>query len=205
LKQALDVSQLKADPSSRKLVTAGVPRKISDFDKNALEEAVSLKEKLGGEVVTITSSAEDAKISIREALAIGADKGYFVNDEGLRNSCTLATSHVLAEAIKKIGQFDLVLCGEASIDGFSAQIGPRVAEILGIPVLTYARSITVQGDTVTAERSLEDRYWQTSASHLKKLASKDPESRLWMSLRQKLNGRRKQYKAKAPGRSLRTL
>ncbi|UCG36752.1 MAG: electron transfer flavoprotein subunit beta/FixA family protein [Candidatus Bathyarchaeota archaeon] len=158
LKQALDVSQLKADPSSRKLVTAGVPRKISDFDKNALEEAVSLKEKLGGEVVTITSSAEDAKTSIREALAIGADKGYFVNDEGLRNSCTLATSHVLAEAIKKIGQFDLVLCGEASIDGFSAQIGPRVAEILGIPVLTYARSITVQGDTVTAERSLEDRY-----------------------------------------------
>jgi len=158
LKQAIDVSQLKADPSTRQLVTAGVSRKISDFDKNALEEAVRLKEKLVGEVITVTASEEDAKTSIREALAMGADKGYFINDEALLNSDTLATSFVLAEAIKKIGQFDLILCGEASIDGFSAQIGPRIAELLNIPVITYARKISLEGNVVTVERTLEDRY-----------------------------------------------
>lgn len=158
LKQAIDVSQLKADPSTRRLVTAGVSRKISDFDKNALEEAVRLKEKLGGEVITVTASGEDAKTSIREALAMGADKGYFIDDEALLNSDTLATSFVLAEAIKKIGQFDLVLCGEASIDGFSAQVGPRIAELLNVPVVTYARKISLEGNVVTVERTLEDRY-----------------------------------------------
>jgi len=158
LKQAIDVNQLKADPSTRRLVTAGVSRKISDFDKNALEEAVRLKEKLGGEIVTVTASGEDAKTSIREALAIGADKGYFINDEALLDSDTLATSFVLAEAVRKIGQFDLILCGEASIDGFSAQVGPRIAELLNIPVITYARKISLEGNVVTVERTLEDRY-----------------------------------------------
>lgn len=158
LKQALDVSQLKADPSTRRLITAGVSRKISDFDKNALEEAVRLKEKLGGGVVTVTASAEDAKTSIREALAIGADKGYFINDEALQNSDTLATSIVLAEAIKKIGQYDLILCGEASIDGFSAQVGPRLAELLNVPAITYARKIIFENNIVTVEKVLEDHY-----------------------------------------------
>lgn len=154
----MDVSQLKADPNTQQLITAGVSRKISDFDKNALEEAVRLKERFGGEVLTVTASVEDAKTSIREALAIGADKGYFINDAALQNSDTLATSFVLAEAVKKIGQFDLIFCGEASIDGFSAQIGPRLAELLKVPVLTYARKINLEGDVVAVERVLEDRY-----------------------------------------------
>ena len=158
LKQAIDVSQLKADPSTGRLVTAGVPRKISDFDKNALEEAVRLKEKLGGVVVTLTASAEDAKTSIREALAMGADKGYFIYDEALLGSDTLAVSTALAGAVKKIDDFDLILCGEASIDGFSAQIGPRLAELLNIPIVTYARKVALEGETVTVERTLEDRY-----------------------------------------------
>ncbi len=158
LKQAVDVSQLKADPNTQQLITAGVSRKISDFDKNALEEAIRLKERLGGEVLTVTASVEDARTSIREALAIGADRGYFINDEALQNSDTLATSFVLAETVKKIGQFDLVLCGEASIDGFSAQVGPRLAELLGVPVITYARKINLESDMVVVERVLEDRY-----------------------------------------------
>ena len=78
LKQSVDVSQLKADPSTGRLVTAGVSRKISDFDKNALEEAVRIKEKNGWELVTVTVNFEEVKASIREALAIGADKGFVV-------------------------------------------------------------------------------------------------------------------------------
>ncbi|UCE96085.1 MAG: electron transfer flavoprotein subunit beta/FixA family protein [Candidatus Bathyarchaeota archaeon] len=157
LKQAIDVSQLRADATGN-LVTAGVPRKISDFDKNALEEAIRLKEKIGGEVITVTASAEDAKTSIREALAMGADKGYLICDEAMQNSDTLAISVVLAEAVKKIGQPDIILCGEASIDGFSAQIGPRLAELLDIPVITYARKISLENGFVTAERTLEDSF-----------------------------------------------
>ena len=158
LKQSVDVSQLKADPSTGRLVTAGVSRKISDFDKNALEEAVRIKEKNGWELVTVTVNFEEVKASIREALAIGADKGFVVLDEALKDSDTWATSNVLARAVEKIGEFDLILCGEASIDGFSAQVGPRLGEILNIPVVTYARKLNVDEKTAQAERVLEERY-----------------------------------------------
>ena len=156
VKQAIDVSQLKVDSATRRLILAGAPKKISDFDKNALEEAVRIKEKFGGEVLTVTVGPEDAKTTLREALAMGADKAYLISDPLFENSDTLATSYILAEAIKKIGDFDLILCGEASIDSFSAQIGPRLAERLGIPLITYARKLGLEGDTVTSERGLED-------------------------------------------------
>ncbi len=156
VKQAIDVSQLKVDSATRRLILSDAPKKISDFDKNALEEAIRIKEKLGGEVLTVTVGPEDAKTTLREALAMGADKAYLISDPIFENSDTLATSYILAEAVKKIGPFGIILCGEASIDSFSAQIGPRLAEGLGIPVITYARKVNLDRDTVTAERSLED-------------------------------------------------
>ncbi|UCD39568.1 MAG: electron transfer flavoprotein subunit beta/FixA family protein [Candidatus Bathyarchaeota archaeon] len=156
IKQALDVSQLKVDSTTRRIITADAPKKISDFDKNALEEAIHVKEKHGGEVFTVTVGPEDAKTTLREALAMGADKAYLISDPSFENSDTLATSYILAEAIKKTGPFDLILCGEASIDSFSAQVGPRLAERLSIPLITYARKLDFEGDVVTAERSLED-------------------------------------------------
>jgi len=156
VKEAVDVSQLKVDSATRRLIIADAPKKISDFDKNALEEAICVKEKLGGEVLTVTVGPEDAKTTLREVLAMGADKAYLISDPIFENSDTLATSYVLAEAVKKIGAFDIILCGEASIDSFSAQIGPRLAERLGIPLITYARKISIVGDSVTVERSLED-------------------------------------------------
>jgi electron transfer flavoprotein beta subunit len=156
VKQAVDVSQLKVDSATRRVITVDAPKKISDFDKNALEEAIRVKEKLGGEVFTVTVGSEDAKTTLREALAMGADKAFLISDPIFENSDTLATSYILAEAVKKIGQFDLILCGEASIDSFSAQVGPRLADRLGIPLITYARKLDLEGDAVTAERSLED-------------------------------------------------
>ncbi len=156
VKQAVDVSQLKVDSATRRVITVDAPKKISDFDKNALEEAIRVKEKLGGEVFTVTVGSEDAKTTLREALAMGADKAFLISDPIFENSDPLATSYILAEAIKKIGPFDLILCGEASIDSFSAQVGPRLADRLGIPLITYARKLDIEGDAVTAERSLED-------------------------------------------------
>jgi len=158
VKQAIDVSQVKVDTATRRLITVDAPKKISDFDKNALEEAVRLKEKLGGEILTATVGPEDAKTTIREALAMGADKAYVISDPTFEGSDTLAVSYILAEAVKKLGSFDLILCGEASVDSFSAQVGPRLAERLNLPLITYVKKLGLEGDVVTAERSLEDSY-----------------------------------------------
>jgi len=159
LKQAVDVSQLKVDPATRHLITASAPKKISDFDKNALEEAIRIKEKIGeAEVCTLTVSSEDAKAVLREALAIGADKAYFLYDASFQDVDTSGTACILAEAIKKIGAFDLVICGESSLDSFSGLVGPRLAELLNLPQVTSARKLSVKDHIVIAERTLEDAY-----------------------------------------------
>jgi electron transfer flavoprotein beta subunit len=157
LKQAVDVTQLKVDPATRQLITASAPRKMSDFDKNALEEAVGLKEKNAGvEVVTVTVASEEAKTVLREALAMGADKTYVVNDAGLKDVDTLGTAQVLAAAVKKIGEYDLVLCGESSLDSFSGLVGSRLGELSSLPQITSVRKLSVKGDAVVGERTLED-------------------------------------------------
>lgn len=156
LKYAIDVSQIKVDAATRKLLTADAPRKISDFDKNALEEAIRIREKHGGEVIALTATAENASTALREALAMGADKAYMIQDLMLQNADTMGTSIILAEAIRKIGSFDLILCGEASIDSYSGQVGPRLGELLNVPVVTYVSKLELEGDVVKAERSLEE-------------------------------------------------
>jgi electron transfer flavoprotein beta subunit len=157
LKQAVDVSQLKVDSASRQLLTASAPRKMSDFDKNGLEEAIKIKEKLGdAEVCTVTVSSEDAKAVLREGLAMGADRAYLVSDPGLKDMDTSGTAYVLSEAVRKIGEYSLILCGETSLDSFSGLVGPRLAELLNLPQMTSVRKITVEGDTVIAERTLEE-------------------------------------------------
>ena len=157
VKYALDVTELRIDQSSKTPIFQGVPRKISDIDKNAVEEAVVLKEKHGGKVVTITFGPKDAKNGLKETLAIGADEAYIIEDPSNGQLDTRATSTVLAAGIKKLGSFDLIICGEATVDGFSSQVGPRLAERLNVPLLSYAKKVTVNGDVVV-ERDLEDQY-----------------------------------------------
>jgi electron transfer flavoprotein beta subunit len=157
LKQAVDVTQLKVDPATRQLITASTPRKMSDFDKNALEEAVRVKEKNAGvEVVTVTVTSEEAKTVLREALAMGADKAYVVFEPSLQDVDTLGTARILVETIKKIGEYDLVLCGESSLDSFSGLVGSRVGELLSLPQVTSVRKLSVEGDAVVGERTLEE-------------------------------------------------
>jgi electron transfer flavoprotein beta subunit len=157
LKQAVDVSQLRVDSATRQLLVASAPRKMSDFDKNALEEAIRVKEKLGDvEIFTLTVTSEDAKAVLREALAMGADKAYVVFDSSVKDVDTLGTAYILAEAIKKIGGFNLVLCGETSLDSFSGLVGSRLAELLSLPQMSSVRMLSVEGDVVVVERALED-------------------------------------------------
>src|SRR4030043_746171 len=132
LKQAVDVTQLKVDPATRQLITASAPRKMSDFDKNALEEAIRLKEKLGDvEIFTVTVTHEDARAVLREALAMGADKAYLVNDVSLKDIDTAGAAYCVGGAITKMGECSLVLCGETSLDSFSGLVASRLAGVPG--------------------------------------------------------------------------
>ena len=159
MKQAVDVTQLKVDPATRRLITVSAPRKISDFDKNALEEAIRIREKTSGfEIITLTVTSEDARVVVREALAMGADKAYMVNDPSLQEIDTSGAAYTLAQAIRKIGEFDLILCGETSLDSFSGLVGARLAELMSLPQISSVRKLSVEGDTVTAERALEDAH-----------------------------------------------
>ncbi len=129
---------------------------MSDFDKNALEEAVRIKEKNPDtEICTLTVTSEDVKPVLREALAIGADKAFVVND-AFKDLDTSGTAKVLASAIAKISSHSLVLCGDTSLDSFSGIVAGRLGELLAVPTIPSVRKITVEGDGLIAERSLED-------------------------------------------------
>ncbi len=162
-KQVVDVSEIKIDPNSKKPILQGIPQKISDIDKNALEEAIKIKEKHGGKITVITAGPSNAKERIKELLAMGADEGVLVNLP--EKSDYHVTSNLLVEAIKKIGKYDIVLCGEASIDMFSGQIGPRIAGILNIPQITYAQNLNAEKEKITSERNMGELAVTTESTY----------------------------------------
>jgi electron transfer flavoprotein beta subunit len=153
-KQVIDVSEIKIDSSSNKPILTGVPVKISDIDKNAMEEAIKIKDKHGGKITTITVGPPTAKEKIKELLAMGADEAVIIPTTD--DLDYYITSKLLSAAIQKIGEYDLIICGEASIDLFSGQIAPRIAGELQIPQITYVQQLTAEKDKITAERNLGD-------------------------------------------------
>ena len=112
IKQVPDTTEVKIDPETNTLIRSGVPSIVNPFDKNALEAAVQLKEQHGGTVTVVTMGPPQANDALRECLSIGADKAYLVSDRAFGGSDTLATSYTLAAGIKKIGNFDLIICGK---------------------------------------------------------------------------------------------
>jgi len=156
VKQVLQTAELKIDKASKGIVTQGVPRVISETDKNALEEAVRLKEKHGGKITAISMGSPEAKEALREALAMGADEAILVTDPRFEGSDSHAVASVLAAAITKILDYDLIICGAYSEDLFAFQVGPRLAELCNLPQFTYATKITLEGNKITAERDLEN-------------------------------------------------
>lgn len=131
-------------------------RRISDLDKRALEASIRLKNQHGGEVLTLSMGGGKTRTAMLEALAIGADAAYIINDDGLAGIDALATSKVLRAAVAKIGDFNLILCGEMTLDSLSAQVGPRLAELLDLPQVIYARHLDLVEGKLRAERLLED-------------------------------------------------
>jgi electron transfer flavoprotein beta subunit len=156
VKQVYQSADLKVDRSTKTLITQGVPRVISETDKNALEEAIRIKEKHGGKITAISMGPPEAKEALREALAMGADEGCLLTDPRFEGSDAHATASVLAAAVTKIIDYDLILCGSYSEDLYSFQVGPRLAEICNLPQITYATKITIEGTNVTVEKDLEN-------------------------------------------------
>jgi len=156
LKDIPDLTEIKLDSQTRVPVVEGVKRRISEVDKRALEAAIRLKEKVGGEVVVLSMGDDKTRTALLEALAMGADAAYIVDEPGLRDVDTNATSRVLEAAIGHMGEYDLIVAGEMTLDSLSSQIGPRLAQLLGVPQVTYVKELDVADGKVRAVRDLED-------------------------------------------------
>ena len=158
IKQVPDTTEVKIDPKTNTLVRQGVPSIVNPFDKNAIEAGLRLKEKYGGRVTVVSMGPPQANDALKECLAMGADAAVLVSDRAFGGADTLATSYTLAAAIRTLGHFDVILCGKQAIDGDTAQVGPEMAEHLGVAQLTYVAKIEIQGDTVEASREHEEGY-----------------------------------------------
>ena len=160
VKQVPDTSGKVAVNPDGTLNRASMATIINPDDKNAVEAALTLKDNTGCNVVVVTMGPPPAEGMLRELLAMGADEAVLVSGREFGGSDTFATSQILAAAVKKIGvdDDDIVMCGRQAIDGDTAQVGPQIAEKLGIPQITYVAGLKVEGTKVTCKRMLEDGY-----------------------------------------------
>ena len=159
IKQVPNTTEIKIDPVTNTLKRDGVPSIINPDDKAAIEAALQLKDEYGAQVTVISMGPAQAEKALREALAMGADEAFLLTDRAFGGSDTLATSTIIAAAIRKIGA-DVVFCGRQAIDGDTAQVGPQIAEHLGIPQITYAAAIRYDAEknALIVKRQFEDRY-----------------------------------------------
>lgn len=159
IKQVPDTTEVKLDPKTGSLIREGVESIINPDDLHALEAAINLKETNGGKITAISMGPPQAIDAISEAIGMGADEGILLSDRAFSGADTWATSFTLGKAIEVVGKYDLVLCGRQAIDGDTAQIGPQVADYLGIPQVSYVYRIEeVEKEHIVVRRRLEDGF-----------------------------------------------
>lgn len=154
VKSAVDEAELRVDPSGRP-VLQGAATKMSTFDLNGVEEAVKQKEANGGTVTVISLGGQEAKKAIKEAMAMGGTRGVHIVAEPEAAPDSIGTAHCLAQATRRLGQVDLVVCSEGASDTYQGQVGAMVAEFLDMPFLAYARRLETYGGKVTCEQAFE--------------------------------------------------
>jgi len=160
VKQVPDIEKIKFDVETGRLDRSSAEAITNPFDLNALETGVQIKEKIGGKVTAISMGPSQTESALRDCLAIGADRAILLTDTKFAGADTLATSYTLASAIGKLGNFDLVVCGEKTIDGDTAQVGSEVAEILGIPHIAYVDEIkNVSKERIEVLSKVEKFYY----------------------------------------------
>lgn len=159
IKQVPETTEVKINPETNTLVRDGVKSIINPFDMYAIEEGVRLKDKFGGKVTVITMGPAQAEAALREAISMGADEGVLISDRAFAGSDTWATSYTLACAIKRLGSFDMIICGKQASDGDTAQVGPGISVHLDIPQVTYVKKIEeINDNMVRIERMTEEGY-----------------------------------------------
>ena len=158
IKQVPDTTEIKLDPVKGTLIRDGVPGIMNPDDKGGLEFALRLKDKFGANVTVITMGPPQAEAILREAYAMGVDRAILLSDRKFGGADTLATSRTIAAALRKL-DYDLIVTGRQAIDGDTAQVGPQIAEHLGLPQVTYAEELEYDGkDTFTVRKADEDDY-----------------------------------------------
>lgn len=158
IKQVPDIKDVRIDPNTHTLVREGVESIINPYDKYAMEEGLRLKECYGGKVTAISMGPPQAKEALKETISCGVDEAVLLCDRAFAGADTLATTYTLAKGIEKIGNFDLIICGKQTIDGDTAQVGPGLAERLGIPHITYVRKVEMNHNRLRVERMMDDGY-----------------------------------------------
>ncbi len=156
--------RLRMDPVTKTLIREGIPSVINPLDKYALEAALEIKDTYGAEVVLLSMAPPDARPVVREALAMGADRAVLLSDKAFAGSDTLATALVLAEGIRRLGPFDLICCGNYTLDGSTAQVPSQVAEFLGIPnIMHVARMEFENSKSLIVIQKIEQGYVKLAA------------------------------------------
>jgi electron transfer flavoprotein beta subunit len=159
VKQVPDAKDVRLDPKTNTLAREGVDSIMNPYDRHALEEAVAIREKLGGTVTVITMGPPQAEAVLREAIACGADDGVLISDRAFAGADTWATSYTLAKAVQTLGGADLILCGKQAIDGDTAQVGPGLACRLQVPYATCVQKTrNVTAGTIEVERMMDDGF-----------------------------------------------
>jgi electron transfer flavoprotein beta subunit len=159
VKQVPDAKDVRLDPKTNTLAREGVESIMNPYDRHALEEAVAIKEKVGGKVTVLTMGPPQAEAVLRESIACGADEGVLVSDRAFAGADTWATSYTLAKAVETIGGCDLVLCGKQAIDGDTAQVGPGLAQRLNLPYVTCVQKTRQISDAaIEVERMMDDGF-----------------------------------------------
>ena len=159
VKQVPNTNEIKINPETGTLIRDGVESILNHDDANALEQALQIKDDQPDTVVTVvTMGPPQAKEMLQECIAMGADEAILLSDRALGGSDTCATSNALAAGIKTLGDFDLIFAGRQAIDGDTAQVGPQIAEKLGLPQVTYVKEFRMDGKDICVKRALEDGY-----------------------------------------------
>jgi electron transfer flavoprotein beta subunit len=195
IKQVPDTTNVKINPETNTLVRAGVDSIINPFDMYALEEALRVRERHGGTVTVLSMGPPQVEDSLREAISLGVDEAVLLSDRSFAGADTLATAYTLAAGIRKLGGAEIIFMGRQAIDGDTGQVGPGVAENLGIPHITDIRKIESIGEdgVIIVERMLEEGYLRlkTSLPVLLTVVKEINEPRL-PSLKGKLAARKKE-------------
>ncbi len=164
VKEVPDMEKVKFDRERGVIDRSSASAQINPFDLNALQAAVDIKEEVGGKITAISMGPPSAEESVKEAIARGADEGILLTDRNFAGADTWATSFILSHAAKKFGDYDLILCGEMSVDGDTAQVGPQAAEFLDIPHVAFVWDI----DEIN-EDSLVVKTDQWNSTYLQKI------------------------------------